>query len=90
MIFRTCFVSNSSSSSFVIKIYDLSQRQIELIYNHEDQIDKDSRCDDAWTIREEEREGEKYITGYTWLDNFDMENYLREVVGISDEFIKWE
>lgn len=90
MIFRTGFVSNSSSSSFVIKIYNLSERQIDLISEHEDQIDKDSRYEDAWTIREEERNGERCLIGTTWLDNFDMETYLRDVVKVPDQFIEWE
>lgn len=90
MIFRMGFVSNSSSSSFAIKMVNLNAGQKQLIWNHDDQIDEDRIFDDAWTIREEDREGEKYITGTTWLDNFDMETYLHDVVGIPDEFITWE
>ena len=86
MIFRLGFVSNSSSSSFAIKIADLSKKQIALIYEHADTLD----YEDAWTIREEEQERGKYITGTTWLDNFDMETYLREVVKVPAEFITWE
>jgi len=90
MIFRNGFVSNSSSSSFMININDLTQSQIALIYEHVDRIDEDSRCEDAWTIRKEKREGEEYITGTTWLNNFDMETYLRDIVKVTDEFITWE
>lgn len=29
-----------------------------------------------------------FVKGYTWMDNFDMEYFLREI-GIPDEKIEW-
>jgi hypothetical protein len=88
---RTGFVSNSSSSSFMIDKYYLSQEQIDKIKNHievskgmdEDFYNKDES--DAWDITEEE----KYIKGFTSMDNFDMYFFL-EKIGINEKIVEWD
>jgi hypothetical protein len=86
---RTGFVSNSSSSSFVINKDDISERQIELIIDHIMYGKKFGveYCEkhDEWKIKETEFT----IEGDTSMDNFDMEHYLDEI-GVSSEHIKWD
>ncbi len=91
MKIRAGYVSNSSSSSFVIDKYYLSSYQIEMIKNH---IEESKRLpmpeklyngkDDAWSITETKNT----IKGNTWMDNFDMCWFLNEI-NIPSEKIDW-
>lgn len=92
---RTGFVSNSSSSSFVIEKHYLSPHQIELIKSHiivatddlsmwwRDEND-DYDYGDAWSISETD----EYIRGSVSMDNFDMSEFL-EKIGVDERFIDW-
>jgi hypothetical protein len=80
MKIRKGFVSNSSSSSFVISKEFLSPYQIKMIFAHGREAG-----DDAWTIEETDES----ISGDTIMDNFDMAEYLTNI-GISNKFIKWD
>ena len=89
MKIRNGFVSNSSSSSFVIKKSVLSEEQLQMIRGHVDykkyhywDIDKI----DEWNITE----SNDSILGYTIIDNFNMNRFLEEEVGVKDKDIKWE
>lgn len=95
MKIRTNFVSNSSSSSFVIKKKNLSCLERDAIINYKDKVSKMSNrekeelryeyIDDySWWIEENEDE----IIGNTFMDNFNMGLYLEEI-GIKDEYIEW-
>jgi len=96
MKIRNGFVSNSSSSSFVIFKDKLTEDQIDKIKRHsiisKDMCDKGTRLDyfysydDAWDITETTLT----IEGYTHIDNFDMHNYLTKFVGIDNDIIEWE
>ena len=78
---RHGFISNSSSSSFVIRDSSiLSKRQIEAIRDH-GIIAKY----DAWEIKEEFGT----ITGFTWMDNFDMEQYLTDI-GVPSNAVEFD
>lgn len=77
---RSGFVSNSSSSSFIIKKEDISELQVALIKMHDQFADPG----DEWEITEDE----EYIKGSTWMDNFDMDYYLSNL-NIDPADIEW-
>lgn len=89
MKIRQGFVSNSSSSSFVIKKKYLTKEQIEKIKNHISEAGKEKYDDydfifDAWDITETL----KKIKGYTYMDNFNMEEFLSEI-DVRRKHIEW-
>lgn len=74
---RTGFVSNSSSSSFVLDKDFLSSVQIDQIKRHTE-LAKDfgiDYWDDGWTVEEREH----VILLDTWMDNFDMSEFLERI-----------
>jgi len=77
---RHGFVSNSSSSSFVISKHFISSYQADKIRDH-----AEVAGDDAWRVEDEG----KVIKLSTWMDNFDIEEYLWGI-GVPKEAIKWE
>ena len=75
---RIGFVSNSSSSSFVIRKEDLSVIQYEAIKNHRSSSAFKSKWldqNDGWSITE----NDETIEGYTIMNNFDMYSYLESL-----------
>ena len=88
---RTGFVSNSSSSSFIIPRRLLSNEQVELIENHMSVLnrrvkDKSKRLyteSDEWNITVNDH----HVRGYTMMDNFPMFSYLVDVVGVDPDSI---
>lgn len=82
MKIRTGFVSNSSSSSFVIYTDNLSYSQVKGILNHSKYVDNEA--DIWWTS-----EGNGTIEGYTFMNNFDMFSYLTKDLGIPEDIISW-
>lgn len=84
MKIRNGFVSNSSSSSFILYKDKLTEDQILLIKNHH--LCKTIRYADTdfWQIIENSETMELY----TDQDNFDMYEYLTRIVKIPYESIK--
>jgi hypothetical protein len=74
---RIGFVSNSSSSSFIIRKDLLTEKQINeiLAYNG----------DDYWTINV----NEWYVEGMTGMDNGDLSDYLKDVVKVNMQAVRW-
>ncbi len=78
MKIRSNFVSNSSSSSFIISLDDITAKQLEQIKNHIEvgkelgieYIDKS----DEWDI---EIKG-NCVLGSTSMNNFDIEEFFRK------------
>jgi hypothetical protein len=83
---RNGFVSNSSSSSFILKKIDFTDKQLNLVRDHVQEVQRKrfnllekekeyGTCFDkswAWEIEE----NDEWMTGHTSLDNFDMEAYM--------------
>ncbi len=73
---RQGFVSNSSSSSFIIQKKDLTVEQYAAIKNHATVAaelfpDLDSPGD-AWSISEDK----ETLRGFTHMNNFDMHDFM--------------
>lgn len=65
---RQDFVTNSSSSSFVIQRSDLTPEQFITIMNLDPK-------ETSWTVRA----GFKKIVGWTSMDNWDMYEFMEEI-----------
>lgn len=90
MRIRNGFVSNSSSSSFVINKSDLTEVQILQIIDYKNQakilgLNCSVNDYDYWEISEDET----FVYGQTPMDNFDMEEFLYKI-GINSTFIQWK
>ena len=84
---RSGFVSNSSSSSFVIHKDKLTPVQILEIINYREVSELNNvggYFDDFWEIAEER----DCIRGYTIMDNFNMEEFLK-FIDVKSEDINW-
>jgi len=89
MKIRQGFVSNSSSSSFIIERDGVTDKQLYKIKNHLEYGKLKNVGDyfgkyDEWDIDV----GEKYIHGWCSMDNFDMYKFL-EYIGIDMNKVEW-
>ena len=86
---RTGFVSNSSSSSFIIGNSKLTLGQIDDIVRHsvvaKERMPEIEWPDDYWSIEV----SFDYVKGSTMMDNFDMYKFL-ENIGVAEDDIEWE
>lgn len=81
MKIRNGFVSNSSSSSFMIHIRYLSANQIDAILKNDYM---DQQYNDPWYISVQDG----YIIGKTIMDNYDIYEFL-EKIGVNTEKVIW-
>lgn len=80
MKIRNGFVSNSSSSSFVVSLSVLNESERQKILNYENHCDGGiGNLRDYWNIRIDEERG--VIRGSTIIDNGDLSEYLGEELG---------
>jgi hypothetical protein len=82
---RTDFVTNSSSSSFVISKRDITAYQKDKIFNYRKECeDFGMENEGGWDITEDENN----IRGRTGMDNFDMYEYLKRLC-IDMKLVNW-
>mgnify|MGYP001416163305 CR=1 FL=1 len=77
---RSDFVTNSSSSSFVIAKYLLSEYQLDQLVEYSCS-DKNT---DGWRITQDDN----YVDGFTMMDN-DAINEFFDKIGIKPEHVRW-
>lgn len=85
MKMRLDYVTNSSSSSFVIAKSAVTDEQKEKIFNYFDYAQDmmpDAYVDTNWVISE----NDYFIIGETIIDNFDIVKYI-EMLGVSPSAI---
>lgn len=96
MKIKSDFVTNSSSSSFVIDLKNLTLEQIAMIHDHIETAlmieKKDPNINfgfphphDAWTITEANGQ----ISGDTIMDNFDMMGFL-QYIGVPMDLVEYD
>lgn len=97
MKIRNGFVSNSSSSSFIILLNNITSTQKDMIYNHislATEIDEKLLSEgkeliyeyyDEWNIQEDGFS----LWCSTTMDNFDLYTFITDVVGIDDDKIRY-
>lgn len=85
---RAGFVSNSSSSSFVVRREDINAKQLYQIIHHEELAESFGLyCSDgsSWSIEDDLSE---VVKGSTWMDNFNMRAFM-DCIGIDMDKVKW-
>jgi hypothetical protein len=88
MKIRSGFVSNSSSSSFVVSLKDISARDFKHILEYRSDVSgEDAERMDYWSFTVDDEK--EILRGFTTMDNGDLEEYLKEK-DISDEKFIYE
>ena len=88
MKIRTDFVTNSSSSSFIIAKRNLNSDQLEAIRKHWKIAIGMGLVDKKWDYPWQIRENKDYITGYVFMDNFQIAEIF-DIIGVDDRVVCW-
>lgn len=89
MKIRTDYVTNSSSSSFIIAKRNLDTDQIKAVREHWTLAKKMGMIDEGWDYPWQIEENDSYITGYVSMDNFQISD-LFDKIGIDDSIVYWD
>lgn len=85
MKYRSDFVTNSSSASFIIQRRDVTDPQVFLIVHYKELSQQLGLEYDHWDITYTDDE----VSGWTILENEDMLHLLVERIGIPRDVIEW-
>ncbi len=92
MKFRSEFVSNSSSSCFIVKKSNLTDDQEFAIKHHgmdwsilNSKLNKQYGWSDEWSIID----NLEFLIGSTSMDNFDMKTFMQKI-GVDMSKVVWE
>ena len=85
---RSDFVTNSSSSSFIIAKKYLDEDQIEAIKYHFELAKKMNMVDLEWDLPWSIEENDDFIAGFVSMDNFDMYGFLNKI-DANPENVTW-
>ena len=88
MKIRNGFVSNSSSSSFIVNKVHLSDFQVWLIKNHIEAAKTLPGLGQSYLEAWEIEETDSSITGHTTMTNFDMGQFMRNI-GVPMNFVEF-
>ena len=87
MKIRNGFVSNSSSSSFVVSLSKLCDRDLDILLEYETVARKNGEYNDSWNIVVDDNKG--IVRGFTSMDNDDLSEYL-ENNKVDTSLFVWE
>jgi len=86
MKIRLGFVSNSSSSSFILDKHMLTDEQIDKILALNGKEIKEGKGSECWTIYDDNDQ----ITGFTTMDNGYLHAIIRKMNPPMQAVIEWE
>ena len=86
MKYRSDFVTNSSSASFVIQRRDVTDPQVFLIVHYRELCEQMGIEYDNWHIEYDD----EVVSGFTTMENEDMLHLMTERIGIPRSVIKYD
>jgi len=87
--YRSDFVTNSSSSSFVISRKHLDDDQLKALINHKELAIRLGEWDEKYDIPWDIFIYEDYIEADVYQDNFNLQDFMNKL-GVPYEYMTWD